>query len=241
MRTVRMSAVLALLCGVMALGSATRAQAVVIDDVNDGFTPGNFIFATGINNIGWEYTPSFAYTLQGIESTFAAIANPPVTPRTVTLSIYNSVSDAQLGNAPLRTGSFSAGAAGGNLGITFANLALTAGHSYFVAFSGMPGVEGLGLNIVDFDVSLPPPQLPPNPPWDFNPAVDFLNGWYTGTDFTTFNSLDDSPGFSAPILRFEGFEVAIPEPGSFVLTAGLAGVALVFWKRRRRSEGGVSA
>ncbi|MBX3440028.1 MAG: PEP-CTERM sorting domain-containing protein [Planctomycetaceae bacterium] len=215
--------------------SSKPAHAAIIDDVNGGFLPGNFIFATGINNIGWEYTPTFDYTLQGIESTFRAIANPPVATRSVTLSIYDSVADAQAGSAPLRTGTFTAGAGGGNLGISFADLLLTAGHSYFVAFSGIPGVEGLGLNIVDFDVSLPPPQ-PPVPPFDLNPAVDFLNGWYTGTDFTSFIDGVDSPGFAAPILRFDGFVQAVPEPGTFVLTAGLAGLGLVLRRRRKETD-----
>ncbi|MGD9854556.1 MAG: PEP-CTERM sorting domain-containing protein [Planctomycetaceae bacterium] len=236
MHSCRLGIIGALAFGFAVAGSTATAQASVIlaDDVNGSEIPGFFVYATGLNNIGWEYTPTTSYLLCGIESTFRSIPAPPVATRTVSLSIYDSVSDAQLGNAPLRTGSFSAGAAGGDLGITFADLMLTGGHNYFVAFSGTPGVEGLGLNIVDFDVSLPPPQ-PAVPPFNLNPAIDFLSGWYTGANFTTFNSQFDSPGFAAPILRFSS-PIAVPEPGTFALTAGLAALGLVLRLRRRRVD-----
>jgi hypothetical protein len=76
---------------------------------------------------------------------------------------------------------------------------------------GYQNVAGLGLNVVDFEVSLPPPTNQPNP------AVEFQSGWYSGANFGTFvpHTAAAPAGFAAPILRFHG---VIPEPSSVVLT-----------------------
>lgn len=76
---------------------------------------------------------------------------------------------------------------------------------------GYQNVAGLGLNVVDFEVSLPPPTNQPNP------AVEFQSGWYSGANFGTFvpHTAAAPAGFAAPILRFHG---VIPEPTSVVLT-----------------------
>ena len=202
------------------VGGPVRAAGPVIDDVNDGFLPGNFIFDPAIENLGWFYEPGFDYMLDGVTSTFRAIGAPPVATRDVTLSVYDDVPDN--GGILLRSGMFSAGAAGGNLGVTFAALQVEAGEDYFIAFSG---VQGLGLNLVDFAVSLPPPDHDPNP------AVDFLSGWYTGNNFETFipHTFDVPAGFAAPILRFHG---VIPEPATTLLS--LLSLTVVGVARRRR-------
>lgn len=179
-----------------------RATSPVIDVINGDETPGFFTFIP--NNVGWVYEPSLDYELDGIFSTFSAIPNPAPPTRDVVLTFYDAP-PADGGNL-LRTGTFSAGAAGGDLGVKFDPIAVTAGEDYFI---GYEEIAGLGLNIVDFEVSLPPPDFLPNP------DVQFQSGWYTDPNFSTFNSLEDSPGFSAPILRFTG----VPEPSGLILLA----------------------
>jgi hypothetical protein len=95
---------------------------------------------------------------------------------------------------------------GGNLGIMFDPLPAVAGEDYFI---GHQNVAGLGLNLVDFAVSLPAPDFKPAP------GIEFLSGWYTGANFQPFtpHSFDTPAGFAAPILRFHG----VPEPSTWTL------------------------
>jgi hypothetical protein len=213
------------------LVSSAWAASPVIDDVNDGETPDFSVFSANIDNLGWIYQPSFSYMLDGITSTFRAVTNPPVTTRDVTLSVYDDVPSA--GGNLLRSGTFSAGGAGGDLGIMFAPLQLQAGETYFVALSNLATPNGLGVDLVTFTTSLPPPQPTPNPPWDFNPNIDFLEGWYTGANFGTHFTVDDSPGFAAPILRFHG---VVPEPSAVALVAIAFG--LFSYRGARRNSAG---
>lgn len=204
---------LAMLC------QSTSAQGPVVDDINAEFAPPLLVFAP--NTVGWVYEPAMAYVWDGVFSTFRAINNPAPATRAVTLSIYDAPPSA--GGTLLRSGTFDAGAAGGNLGITFEPLAVTPGEDYFIGYSD---IAGLGLNIVDFAVSLPAPDFEPNP------DVQFQSGWYTGADFSTFNNVADSPGFAAPILRFTGI---VPEPASGMAMA-LAACVLCAAARRREAS-----
>ena len=196
---------LLLIASLMLLVGSARGGSAVVDGVNDGFFPPFLVFAP--DTVGWVYQPSIDYTLDGIFSTFRAVDNPEPATRDVTLSLYDAPPSA--GGDLLRSGTFSAGPAGGDLGITFDPIDVTTDEDYFI---GYESIAGLGLNIVDFGVSLPAPDFQPNP------AVQFLDGWYTGPDFSTFSSLADSPGFAAPILRFFGEKdepKPEPEPPSF--------------------------
>jgi hypothetical protein len=193
---------LALTLSVVLLGSSVEGASPVVDDVNGSRNPPCLVYSPNIVNLGWYYTPSFNYNLDGITSTFRAITSPPVTTRNVTLGVYDEV-----GGTLLRSGTFSAGAAGGNLGMMFDPLPVVAGEDYFI---GYQNVAGLGLNVVDFEVSLPPPTNQPNP------AVEFQSGWYSGANFGTFvpHTMAAPAGFAAPILRFHG---VIPEPSTALL------------------------
>lgn len=202
--------------------STARAASPVIDDVNDGRSPGNFVFASNVTKVGWIYEPSFDYQLDGITSTFRAVTNPTGT-RDVTLSVYDEV-----GGTVLRTGTFPAGGGGGNLGIMFQPLEVQSGEDYFILYENVYNANdgGLGLNIVDFGVSLPG-GVP-------DPAVDFFNGWYLGDSLEFIPHTTNSPaGFAAPILRFHG---VVPEPSFAMLAAIALGIASVRGARRRSTS-----
>ena len=167
-----------LLLGALVAGGAVvgvgAANAAVIDNINGSFLPPFLIFDDAVQNIGWNYTPSFSYNLTGISTFFEPVDNPPVTTRTVTVVLENTA-----GGAPIATGDVSVGASGGAAGVTFSSVMLTAGQTYFVGFEN---VAGLGLNIVDWfqGVNGPPNQQPAG-------TVN-LDGWFSGTpagNFTT--------------------------------------------------------
>lgn len=218
-------------------GSASRAQAgILLDDINGNATPGFFVFFSGSGsdaNIGWTYSPTTAYNLDRIETTFRAVPNSSAFTRSVTLSIWDAHPGS--GGTLLQSGSFSVGQGGGTHGISFSEFGLTAGNNYFI---GLNNIRGLGINIVepiggDFANGQPV-------------GTEFLNGWYfgTGSSFDNFvpvatgnPSVPNNP-FAAPIFRFYGSPIApantVPEPTSIVVLAGLGLLALV--RRQRRSN-----
>lgn len=187
-------------------------------------------------NIGWIYSPTTAYNLDRIETTFRAVPNASAFTRPVTLSIWDELP--QLGGSILKTGVFNVGQGGGSQGISFSEFALTAGEDYFVS---LQNINGLGINIVqpinnDFAQGQPV-------------GTEFLDGWYSGngSSFSTFVPLatgnpnvPNNP-FAAPILRFYGSPIApvgngeVPEPTSVVILAGLSLFALVRHHRRSLS------
>jgi hypothetical protein len=169
------------------------AASPVIDNVNgNGFPP---YLAFTPNNAGWVYQPTFSYVLDGIYSTFRNIdgvsTQGPVAPRTVTLSVY----DTNAQGALLARTTFYADGFGGNWGGNFPPVLLVAGHKYFIAYDN---IYNIGLNITNW--------IPAQDPGTVN-----LQGWYTGTNFSTYIPQVDNgvlQVFSAPILRFTGTSVA---------------------------------
>ena len=131
------------------VGGASRAQAGVIqDDINGNATPGFFVFfdASGLSsdlNIGWHYSPTTAYNLDRIETTFRSVPNGSAFTRSVTMSIWDAHPGS--GGLLLQSGSFNVGTSGGAQGISFSEIELSAGHNYFI---GLNNILGLGINIV---------------------------------------------------------------------------------------------
>lgn len=172
--------------------AAAAMASPVVDSVNGDGAPPFLSFAP--NNVGWVYVPANSLRIDGIYSTFRNVGSPtqqgPVVPRTVTLSVRET--DAK--GALLAQTSFFADGSGGNLGGNFAPVLLVAGRKYFIAYDN---VYNIGLNI--------PNWIPSQPVGTVN-----LEGWYTGTNFTTYypKIIDGVlQVFSAPILRFEGTRV----------------------------------
>ena len=227
-----------LLCSGVA--SPIASASALMDDVNGSATPGFFVFfsnagASSDANIGWVYTPSLAYNLDRIETTFRSVPNFSAFTRPVTLSIWDSHPGS--GGAMLRSGSFNVGNEGGAQGISFSDLTLIAGQDYFI---GLQNILGLGINIVE-----PLGPFPGNFANGQPAGTEFLNGWYTGPSFETFIPLatgdpqvPNNP-FAAPILRFYG--TAVPEPSSAMLIVVGAGLFTFVRSRRataRRAEQG---
>ncbi len=218
------------------VGSASRAQAGVIqDDINGNATPGFFVFfdasgSSSDSNIGWFYSPTTAYNLDRIETTFRSVPNFSAFSRSVTLSIWDAHPGS--GGTLLQSGSFNVGQGGGTHGISFSEFALTAGHDYFI---GLNNIRGLGINIVE--------PIGGNFANGQPVGTEFLNGWYFGTGSSFANFVPVATGdpnvpnnpFAAPIFNFYGSAITpvttVPEPSSMVLLVGLGLLALV---RRQR-------
>ncbi|MDX1929680.1 MAG: PEP-CTERM sorting domain-containing protein [Pirellulaceae bacterium] len=215
-------------------GRTSSSQAgVLLDDINGNATPGFFVFFDETStdlNLGWFYSPTTAYNLDRIETTFRAVPNAGAFSRPVTLSIWDAHPGS--GGSLLESGSFNVGNGGGVQGISFPEFTLAAGQNYFI---GLQNIRGLGINIVqpinnNFGQGQPP-------------GTEFLNGWYfgTGSSFSTFVPLatgdpnvPNNP-FAAPIFRFYGNPIppaAVPEPSSLMIIAGFGLFALVRPLRR---------
>ncbi len=91
----------------------------------------------GANEVGWLYTPTSSYALDGINTKFGFANN-----QTVTVEIYNG---APSSSTLLRSAIFTA-LSNQFSGGTFASLSLLAGQSYFIGFRN---VGGLGVNFTN--------------------------------------------------------------------------------------------
>lgn len=179
-------------CAWLAATSLGATASGVVESVNGDGAPPFLAFANA--NIGWLYTPTSSFALDGLFSTFRNVGTPtqqgPVVPRTVNLTVRENGP----GGALLAQTSFVADSVGGNLGGRFAPVLLVAGRKYFIAYDN---VFNIGLNI--------PNWMPAQ-----NPGTVNLEGWYTGTGYAThYPKFIDGvlQVFSAPILRFEGNRV----------------------------------
>lgn len=190
----------------------TPAQAVVIDSINVDKNPAGTTW--GANNVGWYYTPTLSYSLEGIATKFLSGDG-----RLVTASIYSgtvgSLSLLGSGDLVALSNVFSAAA-------LTSPVALSAGTQYFFTFSN---VSTLGVNVTS-DAGAT--NLPGGLLFDFGaPPGTFVNGPETG--FT-----------AQPIVQFLGVGTgAVPEPSTWamlILGFGAVGASL----RRRQQMARVS-
>ena len=218
----RSTLLLGAVCAVVLTFTAPHAAAdPVIADVNGSATPSDFIFGT--DNAGWKWAATESFTLTGLGSTFHSCCEFNVlSPSQATLLI--ATDSPAMGGTTLFSGRLdSAGHA------SFADIAISAGTTYFIGYSGLTGPPhsntGVGLNIANF--------IPKQAQGTVN-----LDGWYHGLSFADFSPQIDNGVlnvFSAPILRFEGHVLApppVPEPQTYALM--LAGLALMGTALRKR-------
>ncbi len=115
--------------------SISLANAGIIDTVNPAGLPEQSIdYGWNAENAGWVYTPTFSYTMQGVNTLFGPDTRNAL-PQTVTLEIFDSV-----GGTLLRTASFQA-ASNTWSGATIADLLLTAGEDYFIGFRDITDLQ----------------------------------------------------------------------------------------------------
>ncbi len=211
------------------------ASAAIIDNINGSFLPPFLVFGTPVDNVGWDYTPSFSYNLTGISTFFEPVDNPAPVTRTVTVVLESTA-----GGTPIASGTVSVGASGGVQGVSFSPVTLTAGTEYFVGFEN---VLGLGLNIVDWFQGVNGP-VGEQPPGTVN-----LDGWWQGTpagnNFTIFTPqmVDEKlQVFSAPILNFSGTSITppptpVPEPSTWALMVlGFAGLGFLGYRQTAKAR-----
>jgi hypothetical protein len=172
-----------------------------MDSVNATDTP---VANTGWNwqQVGWLYTPSFDYSLDGVLTRFGTAGSAPV----VTEEIWSARPSA--GGTLLRSGDFTAST--GFAGATFAPLDLIAGQAYFIGFKN---VAGLGVNVATGD----------------DPTNTFLGSLWGSPSLSGTYDNDGGTWLGAPILQFSGEteQASVPEPGTLMLlTAGLGLLAL---------------
>jgi len=184
-----------------ALGAAAPASAAVIEQIN----PSASSSATwAASEVGWFYTPTVSYNLTGLGTKFGSSDG-----RTVGAFVYSGSPGALtlLGSSSLTpVGNAFAQAA-------FSPLSLSAGTTYFVAFTN---VAGLATNVTD-DAG----------------ATNLAGGLRYSFGSGAFE-LGPETGFTAqPMLQFSG-NSAVPEPATWAMLItgfGLAGAAM----RRRRA------
>lgn len=184
----------------------SSAQAAVIDSVNANRSPSANSF-WGVSEVGWFYTPTFSYTLNGINTKFGSggFANN----RTVTVEIYNGAPSA---GTLLRSANFTA-LINQFSGGTFASLNLTAGQNYFIGFRN---VSSLGVNFTNESGATALSSL----------RYGFANN---GSYPDSFNFIPNTQA----ILQFTQNSTPIPTPA---LLPGLAGLGIAAWRKRRANQ-----
>lgn len=217
-KSLRLGATLALLT---IFAPTARASSVLIDSTNaasplyDGFW--------SAVDVGFVYTPSLSYTLDGIATKFGTndVNFPPSGP--VTVAIFAGVPMYAQGDPNVLPGSLTFLRSGQAIPVensfvtaSFSPVTLTAGSPYFVAFEN---VRGYGANIT------------------FAASITF-GYWYDYGGLTLDGFTGD--GYAAQVglgVVSEFFGPApTPLPGAFSLFAtGLGALGLLGWRRKRKS------
>jgi hypothetical protein len=194
------------------VGLAGQARAgMVFDSVNADQPTGTTYWAA--NNIGWFYSPAMDYVLNEVDTKFGS--NADGRNQTVTEQIFD-LGPPMDGGTLLRTTTFVAKGttfAGGS----FADLQLLAGHTYFIAFEN---VAGLDVNITD------------------EPATWLSLIRYDLNPTPTFEMIEGKDHTNYPRLVFKGPSpvAAVPEPSTIALACSAVPVGLgLAWKRRRKA------
>lgn len=185
--------------------SIGTASATVIDSVNEAATPYSGI-GWNAQDIGWVYTPSFSYTLNGINTKFSSGDS-----RTVTEVLYAGIPNS--GGILLASSTFTP-VANVFSGGTFSDVRLSAGTQYFVGFIN---VGRLLLNVT-YD----------------SPAIQ-LPTYYSFTGSPSRATFDTGPQFGLngqPIIQFTSNSATVPEPATIVLF----GLGLVAFAASRRKS-----
>lgn len=190
----------AIICAVaIAMPIATRAA--VVDSVNESATAYAGI-TWNATDVGWFYTPSFSYLLNGINTKFASSGGP------ITEAIYTDVP--ANGGTLLRSATFTA-VENTFSGGTFDDLYLTAGTQYFFGFIN---VGGMRLNVTA-DVGAT--ELAPGIQYSFT----------SNLDRATFDAGPQMGRNAQPIVQFISDATPVPEPSSIALFCfGLFGFAV---------------
>jgi len=218
---------------------ASQAEATIIDSINGSATPASNLengvdYGKPANDIGWYYTPTFSYTLDGIYSEFGQFSSNLATPMiTVQIQTDRPVNGGVLlAQATFQGNSYD----GGELGGTFSPVLLTAGQTYFVDFMGM---NGMGVNVgqwADNAQGVPMPSAGAN--------TD-LGAYYedsaTSTGFAVAEIGNNDVTLAGqqltgnePILYFDGF-IPTPEPSSncLMLLGAIAALLAASYRRIR--------
>jgi hypothetical protein len=202
-----------------------------IDNINGSAVPLSLITNMNASNVGWYYTPSFSYTLTGIDTVYASVVTTRVTP-IITFEIQTE--RPINGGVVLGHGTFQGDSStGGKYHVDIEPVQLFAGNTYFIDFKNQLGM-GLNFGTWEYDqFGNPAPS---------GGAVVNLGQWYldNGDGFATvrtdgYNFASDGRhvGGAEPILNFVGVQVPEVSPG---LLAGAAAVASLIVRRRRKTR-----
>jgi len=218
------------------LFAVSPARASYIDNINGSATPGSNLtntvtFDSSVTGVGWYYTPSFSYTLDGIFTNFGQASTTVVTPTiTVQLQTERPVN----GGTVLEQGTFQGNSAsGGFIGTSLGPVSLVAGTTYFV---DLLNVTGMGVDYGQWQNNESDQPQPSNGAtvnlgtvYVTSPSVSDFSLSATGGNYVTIAGLNVSG--AEPILGFAGY--VVPEPSSVALF-GLGGVFCVLYAVRRR-------